>query len=93
MKFLRGDFPLKKLFKSSFWSNILPQLFFVSSLLKKGGQEQRKVRMRNIKIIVEYDGKKFNGWQNQPDKINIQGSIEKAIKEITGETVKLYASR
>lgn len=48
--------------------------------------------MRNIKIIIEYDGKKFNGWQKQPDKPNIQGEIENAIKEITGEEVELYAS-
>lgn len=22
--------------------------------------------MRNIKLIIEYDGKGFNGWQKQP---------------------------
>ena len=22
--------------------------------------------MRNIKLTIEYDGKKFNGWQKQP---------------------------
>jgi tRNA pseudouridine38-40 synthase len=49
--------------------------------------------MRNIKIIVEYDGKKFNGWQKQPNKLNIQGEIENAVKEITGEEVNLIASR
>ncbi len=48
--------------------------------------------MRNIKLIIEYDGKKFGGWQKQPTKLNIQGEIEQAIKEITGETVELYAS-
>ena len=48
--------------------------------------------MRNIKLTIEYDGKKFNGWQKQPDKPNIQGEIENAIKEITGEEVELYAS-
>lgn len=48
--------------------------------------------MRNIKIIVEYDGKGFNGWQKQPDKLNIQGEIEKAIENITGEQVELNAS-
>ena len=37
--------------------------------------------MRNIKLTIEYDGKKFNGWQKQPDKLNIQGEIENAIKE------------
>lgn len=48
--------------------------------------------MRNIKLIIEYDGKKFGGWQKQPSKLNIQGEIEQAIKEITGETVELNAS-
>ena len=48
--------------------------------------------MRNIKLKIEYDGKGFNGWQKQPDKLNIQGEIEKAIEEITGEKVDLTAS-
>lgn len=48
--------------------------------------------MRNIKLTIEYDGKDFNGWQKQPDKLNIQGSIETAIKQITGEDVELNAS-
>lgn len=48
--------------------------------------------MRNIKIVVEYFGKGFNGWQKQPDKLNIQGEIERAIFEVTGENVDLTAS-
>ena len=32
------------------------------------------------------------GWQKQPDKLNIQGEIERAIKEVTGDTVDLIAS-
>lgn len=32
------------------------------------------------------------GWQKQPDKLNIQGEIEKAIGEITGEEIELIAS-
>ena len=48
--------------------------------------------MRNIKLIIEYDGKGFNGWQKQPNKPNIQGEIENAIERITGERVELYAS-
>ena len=48
--------------------------------------------MRNIKLVIEYDGKEFNGWQKQPNKLNIQGEIEKAIKQITGEEVDLTAS-
>ena len=48
--------------------------------------------MRNIKLVIEYDGKDFNGWQKQPTKLNIQGEIEKAIERITGEQVDLMAS-
>ena len=48
--------------------------------------------MRNIKLTIEYDGKDFNGWQKQPNKLNIQGNIENAIKEIIGEEVDLMAS-
>ncbi|MBR3249837.1 MAG: tRNA pseudouridine(38-40) synthase TruA [Clostridia bacterium] len=48
--------------------------------------------MRNIKLTIEYDGKDFNGWQKQPNKLNIQGTIEKAIESIVGHEVKLTAS-
>ena len=48
--------------------------------------------MRNIKLTIEYDGKEFNGWQKQPNKLNIQGEIERAIENITGEKVELNAS-
>ena len=33
------------------------------------------------------------GWQKQPNSLNIQGEIERAIFEITGEEVELIASR
>lgn len=48
--------------------------------------------MRNIKLVIEYDGKEFNGWQKQPNKLNIQGTIEQAISKITGEEIELNAS-
>lgn len=49
--------------------------------------------MRNIKLTIEYEGSDFNGWQKQPNKLNIQGTIEKAIEELTKENVELNASR
>ena len=49
--------------------------------------------MRNIKLVIEYDGKDYNGWQKQPNKLNIQGEIEKVISSITGEEeINLIAS-
>lgn len=48
--------------------------------------------MRNIKLVIEYHGKDFNGWQKQPTKLNIQGEIERAIGSITGEEIELIGS-
>ena len=48
--------------------------------------------MRNIKLVIEYQGKDFNGWQKQPNKLNIQGEIERAIGSITGEEIELIGS-
>ena len=49
--------------------------------------------MRNIRLTIEYDGKDFNGWQKQPNKLNIQGEIERAIEILTGEEhIDLIAS-
>ncbi len=48
--------------------------------------------MRNIKLVIEYDGSGFNGWQKQPNKLNIQGEIEAVIENITKEKIELIAS-
>src|SRR6266853_3523858 len=43
--------------------------------------------MRNIKLILSYDGTGFSGWQVQPDVPTIQGTLASAIGRITGEKV------
>lgn len=48
--------------------------------------------MRNIKLTIEYDGKDYNGWQKQPNHLNIQGEIERAIYEVTRQEVELIGS-
>ncbi len=48
--------------------------------------------MRNIKLTIEYEGKDYNGWQKQPNHLNIQGEIERAIQNVTGEEVELIGS-
>ena len=50
--------------------------------------------MRNIKLIVEYDGSRYYGLQKQPNKETVQSEIERAIKEITNEEVTItYSGR
>lgn len=48
--------------------------------------------MRNIKLTIEYEGKDYNGWQKQPNHLNIQGEIEKAIQSVMHEEVELIGS-
>lgn len=48
--------------------------------------------MRNIKLTIEYEGKDYNGWQKQPNKLNIQGEIERAIQIVTGQEADLIGS-
>ena len=34
---------------------------------------------KNFKIIIEYDGTRYHGWQRQKKDATIQGEIEKAL--------------
>jgi tRNA pseudouridine38-40 synthase len=43
--------------------------------------------MRNLKVILSYDGAEFSGWQVQPDAATVQGTLASAIGRITGEKV------
>lgn len=43
--------------------------------------------MRNLKLILSYDGTDFSGWQVQPDAPTLQGTLASAIGRVTGEKV------
>lgn len=51
------------------------------------GPWDSKDRMRNLKLILSYDGSDFSGWQVQPDSQTVQGTLASAIGRITGEKV------
>ena len=42
-----------------------------------------------FKLTLAYDGAEFSGWQAQPGQRTVQGELERAWREITGETVRL----
>lgn len=48
--------------------------------------------MKNIKLIIEYKGTGYSGWQKQDDVDTIQENIENALEKLTGENTKLLAS-
>jgi tRNA pseudouridine38-40 synthase len=43
--------------------------------------------MRNIKLVLTYDGFDFFGWQVQPDRPTVQGTLATCIGRLTGEIV------
>ncbi len=43
--------------------------------------------MRNLKLVLAYDGTEFSGWQIQPEAATVQGILASAIGRVTGETV------
>jgi tRNA pseudouridine38-40 synthase len=48
--------------------------------------------MRNIKLIIQYDGTHYAGWQCQKNAKTVQESIEAILKKITGVKVNLTGS-
>ena len=47
---------------------------------------------RNFKLVIEYDGSGYHGWQRQNHNRTIQGEIESVIQIITREKVDLIGS-
>jgi tRNA pseudouridine38-40 synthase len=48
--------------------------------------------MRNIKLLIEYDGTQYHGWQIQPNALTLQEVIQKKIEIMTRHPVRLTAS-
>lgn len=48
--------------------------------------------MKNIKLIIEYDGSRYCGWQRQKNAITIQQVLEEALRKLCGEEVQLIGS-
>jgi tRNA pseudouridine38-40 synthase len=47
---------------------------------------------RKLRIVIEYDGTDFAGWQRQPQQRTVQETLETAIRELSGETVFVRAA-
>lgn len=48
--------------------------------------------VRNLKIILAYDGADFHGWQIQTGLRTVQETVENALEKILGHTVRVTAS-
>ncbi len=50
------------------------------------------MKMRNIKMIIEYDGTDFCGWQYQLNERTVQGEVEHALKQLTSENIRVIGA-
>ena len=48
--------------------------------------------MRNIRLLIAYDGTDFHGWQRQSNALTVQECLESAIERILGERAQVWGS-
>ena len=48
--------------------------------------------MNNIKLVIEYDGTNYVGWQQQKNGITIHGKLREAIERVILEEIMLHGS-
>lgn len=48
--------------------------------------------MRNIKLLIQYDGTNYAGWQIQPDQPSVQDEIQKCLSNILAQKIDLVGS-
>ncbi len=47
---------------------------------------------RNIRLVVQYDGTEYAGFQIQPNRPTIQGALEEALRKVSQEEVRVIGS-
>jgi tRNA pseudouridine38-40 synthase len=48
--------------------------------------------MRKIKLLIEYDGTAYHGWQMQKDAVTVQSVLEESVQRITGENSSIVGA-
>jgi tRNA pseudouridine38-40 synthase len=48
--------------------------------------------LRTLRLILEYDGTNFAGWQVQRGKRTVQGEVAKAVQRVTGERLTVHGA-
>lgn len=48
--------------------------------------------LRQLKLVIAYDGSRYHGWQSQSSGHGVQDALEKVLQRIVGERVITHAS-
>ena len=57
-----------------------------------GGDKRLKRVMNRYKIIIEYDGRPFVGWQRQDNGLGVQQVVEAAVFDFCGEQATVFCA-
>jgi len=60
--------------------------------LEVNASSQPKDCSKKIRILIEYDGEGFRGWQTQPGGRTIQSEIETVVERVVGERAVVFGS-
>ncbi|MCP5003384.1 MAG: tRNA pseudouridine(38-40) synthase TruA [Planctomycetes bacterium] len=48
--------------------------------------------MNNIKLVIEYDGTNYAGWQKQKNDVTVQETLKQAIESVVKEEIRLLGA-
>lgn len=48
--------------------------------------------MTRFRIVVEYDGRGFAGWQRQDNAVSVQGVLEAALSRLSGQSIAVHGA-
>jgi tRNA pseudouridine38-40 synthase len=48
--------------------------------------------MPRVKLVLEYDGTNYVGWQIQPNGPSVQGRVQMALQQLTGQAITVQAA-
>lgn len=53
---------------------------------------EKKIQLRNIKLVMAYDGGRYHGFQRQNNAVSVQNILEQKLAIVFGEQIQLAAS-
>src|SRR4051794_687960 len=64
----------------------------VDALRRENAAAQCPYQLRRLKLIIAYDGAPFAGWQSQSHGNTVQDHLERALKRVDGEAVRIHGA-
>src|SRR2546421_9748447 len=69
-----------------------PQSGVAESLGSSRNESGLSRDVRNLKLLIEYDGAEFSGWQQQRGLRTVEGELRRALENLTGRDEVIYGA-